>query len=142
MSVFVDTSALLAVLDADDRFHPSARAVWYELLDGEFGLVTTNYVVVETFALVGRRLDMAAVRTLDEDVLPVVAIEWTGEAEHRAAVTALLTAGRRDLSLVDCVSFAAMRRLDIRQAFAFDADFEDQGFEVLTGPEPGAAPGV
>jgi predicted nucleic acid-binding protein len=54
-----------------------------------------------------------------------------GEAEHRAGVTALLTAGRRELSLVDCVSFVVMRQLNLKNAFAFDRDFLAQGFETL-----------
>ena len=49
MSVFVDTSALLAVLDADDDSHPPARRIWVDLLQraedlflmGMFSLIDT-----------------------------------------------------------------------------------------------------
>ncbi|MDP2857839.1 MAG: VapC toxin family PIN domain ribonuclease, partial [Bacillota bacterium] len=44
---------------------------------------------------------------------------------------ALLTAGRRNLSLVDCVSFDVMRRLGMEKAFAFDAHFAEQGFQCM-----------
>ena len=131
MSVFLDTSALFAVLDADDRYHAGADEVWRELIAGTEDLVSTNYVLVETFALIQRRLGMAAVRTLDEDILPLVRVLWIGESDHRSAVTAFLTVGRRELSLVDCVSFLVMRRQDIRVAFAFDQDFQAQGFDTL-----------
>ena len=40
--------------------------------------------------------------------------------------------GRRGLSLVDCMSFIVMRKLEVRQAFAFDADFEREGFEMYS----------
>ncbi len=46
-------------------------------------------------------------------------------------MSALLTAGRRDLSLVDCVSFDSMRRQGVPDAFAFDQDFVEQGFRLL-----------
>jgi predicted nucleic acid-binding protein len=46
-------------------------------------------------------------------------------------VAALLTANRRELSLVDCVSFEVMRRRDITSAFAIDTDFSKQGFTVV-----------
>lgn len=131
MSVFVDTSAVLAVLDADDQFHARARDVWTELIERAETLVCTSYVLVETFALVQSRLGLDAVRTLVEDVLPWVQVHWVTEADHRTAVTALLTAGRRQLSLVDCVSFAVMRHLQLRTVFAFDSDFAAQGFERL-----------
>ncbi len=58
MSVFVDTSALLAVLDAGDAQHPPARAAWQTLLERDERLITTSYVPVETFALVQNRLGM------------------------------------------------------------------------------------
>jgi len=50
---------------------------------------------------------------------------------HRVAIDAWLEASRRRLSLVDCTSFEVMRRLDLRQVFAFDGHFDEQGFEVL-----------
>jgi predicted nucleic acid-binding protein len=64
-------------------------------------------------------------------VLPVVRIEWVDEPVHRAGETALLTAGLRDLSFVDCVSFDLMQHLGIRRAFAFDKHFAEQGFELV-----------
>jgi len=47
--VFVDTSALFALLDRDDDFHSAARSFFPELATRT--LVTHNYVVVETIAL-------------------------------------------------------------------------------------------
>jgi len=131
MSVFVDTSALLAVLDADDEFHPPARRTWEDLLQRAEDLFCSSYVLVECVALVQHRLGMAAVRALVEDILPVMRVHWVAPEEHEAAVSALLTAGRRDLSLVDCVSFDSMRRLGMLDAFAFDQDFADQGFRLM-----------
>ena len=131
MSVFVDTSALLAVLDAGDAQHPHARAAWETLLQQDEPLLTTSYVLVETFALVQNRLGMDAVRVLADDVVPVLRGHWVGEPQHRLGVTALVAAGRRQLSLVDCVSFATMRELGLDAAFAFDRDFADQGFRTL-----------
>ena len=127
-TVYIDTSALYAVLDADDENHESAKRLWTDLLTQEARLVCSNYVLVETFALVQHRLGIEAVRTLQEDILPTLHVEWVDELSHRAAVTALLTAGRRRLSLVDCTSFEVMRQLGIRTAFAFDAHFAEQGF--------------
>jgi predicted nucleic acid-binding protein len=131
MSVFVDTSALLAVLDADDAFHPPARRIWEDLLQRAEDLFCTSYVLVECFALVQHRLGISAVRVLVEDMLPVIRVHWVAPEEHQEGVSALLTTGRRDLSLVDCVSFQSMRRLGVPHAFAFDQDFVEQGFQVL-----------
>ncbi len=60
MSVFVDTSGLLAILDAEDLHHAQAAACWKELIERDEPLVSTSYVLVETFALVQKRLGLAA----------------------------------------------------------------------------------
>ena len=52
-------------------------------------------------------------------------------ARHEAAVEAVLTAGKRKLSLVDCVSFQVLRQLGVQAVFCFDEHFREQGFEVI-----------
>lgn len=135
MTTFADTSALYAVLDADDEFHARAGEAWVSFLSEDATLVTTTYVLVETFALVQARLGMEAVRALSDQLLPAVRTVVATEEDHRGAVQALLAADRRDLSLVDCTSFLVMRRLGLRSVFTFDADFRNQGFEVVPGGE-------
>ena len=131
MSTFVDTSAFLAVLDADDAQHRRASRVWSDLVNGGEYLLTTSYVLVETFALVQARLGLGATRLLNDDIAPILRVTWVDEGLHRVAVTALLTAQRRNLSLVDCVSFEVMRRLGADRAFAFDTHFRQQGFALI-----------
>ena len=131
MRVFVDSSAFYAILDANDENHVSAKELWAYLVEGRTKLVTSNYVLAETIALVRHRLGMQAVRTLQEDMLPVVQVEWVDEVLHRAGVAAVLAAARRGLSFLDCVSFEVMREMGMRTAFAFDHHFEEQGFERI-----------
>ena len=45
MTVFVDTSAFYAVLDADDQSHAGAAREWIRLLDEGATLLTTNYIL-------------------------------------------------------------------------------------------------
>jgi predicted nucleic acid-binding protein len=131
MSVFVDTSAVLAMLDGADVRHPEGEATWRRLLGDEDPLVTSSYVLLEAYALIQARIGLDAVRDLRERIWPLVDVEWVGDELHEVAIAALLAANRRQLSLVDCVSFEVMRRLGIRRVFAFDAHFEEQGFEVV-----------
>lgn len=126
---FVDTSALYALLDRDDAHHSEAARLWAELLRREEALLTSNYVLVESAALVQRRLGIDALRTLLGDLVPVVQVVWVDERLHDAACTALLASGRQDVSLVDWTSFEFMRRHGMRHAFAFDQDFWSLGFQ-------------
>jgi len=132
LSVFVDTSALFALLDADDADHGLALPAWNNGIDECAGFVTTNYVVVETIALAQRRLGIHAIRTLIDEMLPMVDTIWVTDADHTTGLNLLLMAGRRHLSLVDCVSFTVMRRMGIRDYLGVDPHFEEQGFTPYT----------
>lgn len=130
MTVLVDTSALYALLAREDPNHDAAAAAFAGLRQGR-PLVTHNYVVVETVALVQHRFGVSAVRTL-LDLLGPIEVIWVDGETHRAALAALLAAPRRRLSLVDRVSFEVMRDRGISHAFAFDPDFEQEGFMTVT----------
>jgi predicted nucleic acid-binding protein len=60
--------------------------------------------------------------------VPVLQVDWISEEGHRAGMEAVLAAGRKMLSLVDCMSFQSMRQMGLRQAFCFDKHFREQGF--------------
>jgi predicted nucleic acid-binding protein len=74
---------------------------------------------------------MEAARTLHEDIVPALGVEWLDAQDHDAGVKAMLIADRRQLSLVDCSSFETMRRLGISTAFTFDRHFAEQGFVCI-----------
>jgi predicted nucleic acid-binding protein len=138
MAIFVDTSAIYALLDADDCNHNRARTTWTGWLDHPVPLVCSNYVLLESIVLIQRRLGIVAVRRFHEEMAPLFHIHWVNDDLHAVGIGTLLAAGRCDLSLVDCTSFELMRRLGIRTAFAFDHHFAEQGFDLLPpGPLPG-----
>ncbi|MBI5025721.1 MAG: PIN domain-containing protein [Nitrospirae bacterium] len=131
MIIFVDTSAFYALLDRDDANHQKAKKTWSDLLNPENALITSNYVLVESFALIQHRLGLEAVRGFQEDLLPLINIEWINAETHKSGVSALLVASKRKLSLVDCVSFEIMRTFGIKMVFAFDPHFKEQGFKCI-----------
>ncbi len=131
MRVFIDTSSLYAVLDRTDENHLKARREWNRILDEDYTLVASNYILVETLALLQSRIGMEAVRGFQEDVFPLLHVEFVTPKIHRLGTAALLSSSRRRLSFVDCVSFEVMREAGIRKVFAFDPHFKEQGFEVV-----------
>ena len=62
MNIFIDTAGFLAVLNASDQFHPSAKKTWEETLSSDFALFCSNYVLVETISLLQHRFGIDAVR--------------------------------------------------------------------------------
>jgi uncharacterized protein len=131
MSVFIDTSALYALLDDSDARHREAARTWARLLDANKDLETHNYVISESAALVQRRLGVKRFPDLFDGLLPLVRVVWVDEEIHRRAVGAVRAAAKSGLSLVDCVSFEIMRLRANEAAFAFDRHFEEHGLAVL-----------
>jgi uncharacterized protein len=128
MRVFVDTSALFALLDESDVNHAAAASAFMGLQGSE--LVTHGYVIVESLALVSRRLGRNAVEQLLDAILPIVGVEAVEASLHAAALAAYREAKSSRASFVDRTSFAFMRLNRLETAFAFDADFTTAGFEL------------
>lgn len=131
MTVFVDTSALCAIMDADDYRHPQAGETWTGLVTAGEPLLTSNCVLVETLVLLQRRLGLQAVQFFADGIVPLLQVVWVDAGIHGHALTALLTAGRRHLSLGDCVSFVLIHQYSLEQVFAFDRHFSEQGLQVI-----------
>ena len=130
--VFVDTSALIAVIDRDQPWHAAAGKFFGEsAASGSPALVTCSLIVVETTALIQARFGVELAIAFHDDLLPMLDVRGVDDSLLAEATVAWRAARRRRLSLVDCVSFALMRRDGMRAAFTFDRDFQDEGFVVL-----------
>ena len=135
--VFIDTSAIYAFLDGrDDNHSPAAELIDVHATRGAAGsehTVTHSGVVIETVALLARRIGFEAVRQFQHSVLPAIEIRWVDSQLYGRAMSALLAAGKRGVSLVDWMSFEMMREQGITTALAFDDDFKAQGFTIYGG---------
>ena len=115
---------------ADDQHHPAGELL-DRMLSQDIILVTSGHVVVETAALLQARLGFEAARAFLDLVVPGLDIAWVDADLHTRGLEAWLAAGRRSLSLVDCVSFALMHELHLDTVFTFDRHFAEQGFRVV-----------
>lgn len=131
MSLFVDTSALYALLVATEAENAAIAEAFTGALDAGRVLTTTNYVLIESAALLQSRFGVEAVYDLEERVVPTLNVHWVRADTHRRGVDLLRRVDRRDLSLVDCVSFVVMRSEGIVEALALDDDFAAQGFRLV-----------
>ena len=129
--VFVDTSHLYSLIDRRDHRHDVAQALSERVRDRE--LLTTNHVLGESWTLANRRLGHSAacevVAALRQSPRYTV-VHVEADAEERAFEW-LLRHDEREYSFVDATSFETMRGLGIKDALAFDRDFEAAGFRTL-----------
>lgn len=130
-TAFVDTSGILMLLDASHPGHEDAKASWAEFVREGIFLVTTSLVLVESFALVQRRLGLRAARFLHTEVVPLMSVEWVDASTYSGAAALVFAQGARDLSIVDCVSFQVMDRRGIDVAFGRDHHFSDRGMRLI-----------
>jgi predicted nucleic acid-binding protein len=131
--VFVDTSALYALLDKDDRFHHVAAAAFSHMSPDKTLMLTSSYVVLETLALLQTRLGLSAVTKWKTEFQGILEIVWIEKQLHEEALTALVAANTPTISLTDWASFLIMRERGIENAFSFDRHFARQGFHLLPG---------
>ena len=128
--VLWDSSAILALIDADDADHHKAVEVAHEIAAERRPCFITNYIEVEAHALLLRKLGRALARDwLLRATLPVV--RPTSDDEDRAKEI-IATHTDKDWSLCDTMSFAVMDARRVRTAFSFDHHFQQYGrFELL-----------
>ena len=131
MILFVDTSAVVALLSAADEHHEDAVAVWKGIVTEGARLVTTDLVLAETVVVVRARAGFdVSVRAGERLFADPFEIVWVDRALLEEAWRLYRRHRDHDLSLCDCVSFAVMRRRRIDAAFAYDRDFEAVGFSL------------
>ena len=134
--VFLDTSGLIAVANADDQWHDGAEAVWCRLIASGVQLLTTSLVLVE----LGDGLSRIQHRPLAIDIFDrlrssrrVSIVHATPDHTERGWQ---LFRQRRDKEwgVTDCVSMVLMREYGMTEVFSFDHHFEQAGFVVLLKP--------
>ena len=131
--IFLDTSAAYAIADSADPNHGHASERLRSILQQRETVLTHNYAVIESAALIQRRLGLPAALAFIRGS-SLFRVHWVTRDEHQLAAELLRQRGKRTLSLVDCVSFVVMRALNVTTALAYDSDFEREGFTT-----PGSA---
>jgi predicted nucleic acid-binding protein len=119
MSLFVDTSIWYAAADSSDRSNARAKAI---LKSGET-LVTSDHVLIETWTLLHHKLDRKAAERFREGLRGIAVMEAVTLADLEVAWDIGVSWRDQDFSIVDCTSFAVMRRLGIDRVASLDAHF-------------------
>ena len=131
--VLWDSSAILALLDADDADHTRAVAVARQIAADARPSFITNYVEVEAHALLVRKLGRVIARQwLLTGGLPVVRVL---PADEQRAKEILTRHSDKDWTLCDAISFAVLDARHVASAFTFDRHFRQYGRIQVLGLE-------
>ena len=129
-TVFVDTSGFYALLDATDPAHKKIAAAFLQAEKEGWRLVTTNYVVHESWAIIQHRLGWKALDAFLDVVLPACEVEYAAEALFALGAVRCRQARQRKLSLSDCISLEFVRQKRIMFAIAEDEHFRREGLTL------------
>lgn len=118
----VDSSAIVALVDRNDRTHEAAVAAYRSLVDEGYRLFTTNFILAETVELLtnGPGPDIARQWLRDHRLAVYHADE---QDEQRARAQIIASRNPNGLSYTDAISMVVMDRLGVKDAFSVDPNF-------------------
>jgi uncharacterized protein len=119
---FVDSSAIIALVDRGDATHSAAVTAYHSLVRDGYRLFTTNHVVCETYDLLFSTLGEAVARQWLTNVGLAVYVTDTAD-EDSARERVLARANSHPIRYADAISLSVMERLGVSDAFAVDPDF-------------------
>lgn len=121
-TAFVDASAIVAMVDRNDRSHTAAVDAYHGLKEQNYRLFTTNLVMAEVVQLLNDGVGADVARQFLRDHRLSV-YHATEEDEARAVAMVMTSRSKRGLSYVDAVSLVVMEKLGIADAFVVDTTF-------------------
>jgi predicted nucleic acid-binding protein len=131
--IFVDTGAFVALEDADDEHHQAALQFQASLLPRLTRLVTTNFVLDETYTWLRMNIGHAKAVGFGRRVRnsKLLQIQLISDEIEQLAWDIFCRYDDKEFSYTDCTSFAVMQLLSLDTAFAFDRHFRQFGFVCL-----------
>ena len=132
-TVFVDTSAWLALINKTDLRHQQAKAIRDHLFETHNNLLVTDYILVELANALSRIPFRKAVIQLisfiqSSENIQIIEIE---KNLFQKAWELYSERPDKEWSRTDCVSFVVMRTMGLTEAFTSDHHFEQAGFNIL-----------
>ncbi len=128
--VLIDMSALYALFSPSDDFHDQARYSYELLVDEDRELWITSYTLVETTALLRRRLGFQVIAEFSAWHTDNLEVFWVQSREHNEAWDRYISERGQGLSFVDWTIAIASRQIDAH-IFTFDGGFARQGLPVV-----------
>lgn len=129
--VFLDTVGLIAIWDRAVQWHGAARTAYSQLVNEGAATLTTSHVFLECGNAAARKPFRGAVVRLKAEMEAAGQIILPETGDWLAGWSTYAASGAAGAGIVDCISFAVMRRLGVMRAFTNDRHFQAAGFETL-----------
>ncbi|MEE9118358.1 MAG: PIN domain-containing protein, partial [Calditrichia bacterium] len=123
--IYIDTGAFLARYIKRDQYHKQAVEFWNQLRKMRERCFTSNFVLDETFTLLGRRAGykFAIQRARNMYLSKKLTILRATHEDELMALDIWDKYADQELSFTDCISFTCMGKNKIKRVFSFDSHF-------------------
>lgn len=132
LSIFVDSSAFVAIKKPNDPTHLKSLEILERLSLRKIIPYTSPYVIAESVNVISRQMDRKAAASLLTEIrsgeyfviTPDENIVFRAEDLYKRSPS-------KNVSYADCMGFEIMKDLNITWAFSFDTHFKKYGFKRL-----------
>jgi predicted nucleic acid-binding protein len=130
--IYVDTGAFLARYLNRDQYHQKACAFWENIRKNQESCFTSNFVLDETFTLLGRRAgyNFASQRAANIYASKLLIILRPTREDEIKAIEFFQKYADQNVSFTDCISIVLMHKKRIKRVFSFDSHFEHARFKL------------
>ncbi|MBY0312728.1 MAG: PIN domain-containing protein [Phycisphaerales bacterium] len=131
--VFVDTHALIALVNSDDSKHEAASLLFERLVHDDCEFVLSEWVLAEFLTVCSRRrLRSAGLRLVSTVLSDVAEIIYPADhATFEASFALFRQRSDKEWSLIDCTSIVLCRQRRITAVFTGDKHFSQAGLNIL-----------
>ena len=131
--IYIDTGAFISRHLAKDQYHRPSVAFWNVIAKKGESCVTSNFVLDETFTLLGRRggYAFAAQRARNIYASETVKIIRPDREDELRAIDLFEKYADQNLSFTDCISLVLMQTMKIKRVFTFDHHFQFLGYQTF-----------
>jgi len=129
--IFIDTGAFIARFLIRDQHHEKSLAKWEKLQKSKKKCFTSNFVLDETFTLLGRwvNYDFAADKANNIYTSNAFTILRPELEDELAALKYFKKYADQKVSFTDCISFVLANKNKIKNIFTFDQHFKRAGYK-------------
>ena len=131
--IYIDTGAFIARHLKRDQYYDKAIRYWKNLQTHNERCFTSNFVLDETFTMLGRRAGykFAAQRARNILLSDTITILRPVQEDELKAIDLFEKYSNHEVSYTDCISFVLMSKNRIKRVFSFDKHFELAGFKII-----------
>lgn len=133
LPLFLDTSFIVAMEDADDQNHAKAISYWKKFKKHPERLITSTYVFDETVTFFKKKISYKKAVEVGNLLLSSPTLEMVHilHDDFENGWEMFQKYSDKGFSFTDCLSFVVMKQKGIQEALTFDDHFRQMSFTVI-----------